>query len=186
MALLAATDTTSLELLAFLLKLGPVDLDEVLREAAIYHRLDMVQYLLQQGAADVNGALEALCQADSFGRPGLELARFLVEEAAATNLNPALVAAAGQGRLKAVQYLVGQGATAVNQALVAAVSSSKGMPVIEYLLDQGANDINSALWASLEFNGVESELLELFTRRGLLSPDYRELDEQMLIAFRDG
>lgn len=92
-------------------------------------------------------------------RPILEL----LTAAGATDLNSALVAAAGCCDFEAVRFLVYQGATAFNEALLQVSKGPDWETIVSFLLDCGADDIEGLLEKY-----ADSSVMVLLRRKGRL------------------
>jgi len=115
-------------------------INEALQEAVWFGRLDMMKYLISQGAdvtADDDWVFQCAAQ---YGY--LEVVQYLVSQGVdvTANDNEALRYAALFGHLEVVQYLVSQGAdvTARDNWAVRFIAENEHLEVVQYLVSQGA------------------------------------------------
>jgi ankyrin repeat protein len=114
----------------------PEVLNHLLELAARNGHLEVVQFLVKEGATDFRPAMEL---AETAGQ--WPVYQYL-EDALASQLNFGLLSAASEGDLDFVTYYVAEGATDINGALVEAAKFCQPN-VVPFLLHQGATDIDT-------------------------------------------
>ena len=123
--------------------------------ASVKGRLDIIKYLVEQGANIHAGFYGALLLAGKNGH--LEVVKYLVEQCGDDELDYALIKASKHGYLDIVKYLVEHGADIYildNDPLMAA-SMNGHLEVVKYLVGQGGDiySNNSCAWRLSKRNG---------------------------------
>ena len=122
-----------------------IQMDAALRRASENGYLEVVKYLVEQGADIHSDNDYPLRAAASYGH--LAVVNYLVENEANEILDEVLILAALNGQLEIVKYLVEQGADihANNDYALQLAASYGNMPVVKYLVEQGAEITDEAL-----------------------------------------
>lgn len=160
-----------LEATAFLLDRYRLRPETLLATAACSGQPALVKLLLARAApmevSILNDALLKVAASTQENFPRRAMLELLIQ-AGATDLNSALVGAAGQCDFEAVRFLVYQGATALNEALLQVSTGSDWEAIISFLLDCGADDITGALEKYTDQVALMRSFAELLRRKGRL------------------
>lgn len=103
--------------------------------ACIYGYLDIVTYLIENGASLIKQRQSCLGLAVSHGR--FETVKYLIEKDVNSNNNSMLLSATQSGNLEIVKYLVGKGAVdnEFNEALISAIRNNY-FDIARYLIER--------------------------------------------------
>lgn len=136
-ALLNADNNGQLEMVKYLIEKGANNLNAALRFAAVRGNLEIIKYLISKNANEIQKAVRA---AANHGH--LETIKYLIS-LDVNNVNDALLYAGKNGYLDIIQYAISQGGD-INKALQGAARGGQ-LEIVKYLLSQGANNLNLVL-----------------------------------------
>ncbi len=127
-----------IDIVKFLLENGALALEEALCAASREGDFDLVDYLIKEGAEDIEGAFD---QAAEYGH--LDMIKFLLILLHDKNEKPdfgnALIGAASGGHHKMIEFLISQGASNLDEAMRAAAADNR-LSTVKLFIEKGAKN----------------------------------------------
>lgn len=138
--------------------------NEFITIAARNGDLELVEYLVQAGATNLDDALEDAAES---GHP--DVVKYLIR-AGGQNLDAVLDYAAQEGHLDIVRYAVEAGVTDLEKAFDTAVTN--GYPdVVQFLIDHAGNDLDLDAALTTAIMSGEAKMVELLVKAGASDVD---------------
>lgn len=138
-----------LELIKYVMSQGAQDLNYALDGAAEGGKIEIIKYLMSIGANDINSALEHIAEVDE---GDVETFKYILSIGAIGDYNTMLNYAAGGENIEIVKYLVsliGNNPVLINKTLLTAAKYGQ-LETVKFLVSQGANNLTEALIQAIE------------------------------------
>lgn len=140
-----AAESGNLELVNYMIKQGADDWDMGLIGASSGGNLELVKLMINKGADDFDVALS-----EAAGGGHIDIVELMLQKGA-TNVDYALM---GSATLGIAKLMIEHGAKDFNYALIVA-SREGNIEIIDFLIEKGAANLNEALIAALDWGNID-------------------------------
>lgn len=145
--LLVASGQGFIDIVQYLLEIGATDVEWGMVRACEHGHIDVVKLLISNGAKEVNRGLESACR-----KGWLDIIDLMIEQGA-NDWNSGLRMACDNGLLNIAQIMISKGANCWNDGLL--LSCYSGYPsLVELMISNGATMVNEGLKLGCQIGNI--------------------------------